>query len=195
MNCSNGAVRGRTLSRPRLNNDSNDAKDDYAPTRHHALCHPARGCVSNSDDPREKLWSDVGRPTASSALPATGWPSTRPSAGTRWMSPSGEQGRQKGLAWYCRPEHLYLAGRSGRSIAVSSQRRAGPSPVRTGVATAGPINRARPALPCPQTPQKRGPIPPCSSAAAADTGSPYHWRSGHTLPHTNWVCAGSCAAP
>jgi hypothetical protein len=24
-----------------------------------------------------------------------------------------QQGRQKGLAWYCRPEHLYLAGRSG----------------------------------------------------------------------------------
>ncbi len=24
-----------------------------------------------------------------------------------------ETGHQKGLAWYCRPEHLYLAGRSG----------------------------------------------------------------------------------
>ncbi|PTT49761.1 DUF2799 domain-containing protein, partial [Aeromonas sp. HMWF014] len=24
-----------------------------------------------------------------------------------------KQGHQKGLAWYCRPEHLYLAGRSG----------------------------------------------------------------------------------
>lgn len=55
MNCSNDAVRGRQ----RLNNDSNDAKDEYALTRHHVLCRPARGCVPTPTT-LAKVWSDVG---------------------------------------------------------------------------------------------------------------------------------------
>ena len=109
MNCSNDAVRGRQ----RLNNDSNDAKDEYALTRHHVLCRPARGCVSNSDDPCEKVWSDVGEADGKLGFAGDRVAFHQTQCGEKVDVALWELGRQKGLAWYCRPEHLYLAGRSG----------------------------------------------------------------------------------
>ena len=165
------------------NNDSNDAKDDYAPTRHHALCRPCSGRQSpNSDDP-VKSWSATWEePTTFFRLCRrqggfqTQW-------GTRWMSP-WEQNPGRGWPGAARPS-TSICGRAvgGEYPRCLSQRRPGPSACSNRVATAGPIN-GRGRLPsAPQTAQQRGPIPPCSLTAAAGTGSPYHWRSGHTAAH------------
>ena len=71
------------------------------------------GCVSNSDDPCEKVWSDVGEADGKLGFAGDRVAFHQTQCGEKVDVALWEQGRQKGLAWYCRPEHLYLAGRSG----------------------------------------------------------------------------------
>ncbi|TNI91266.1 hypothetical protein CF120_09835 [Aeromonas allosaccharophila] len=70
------------------------------------------GCVSN-DDPCEKVWSEVGEADGKLGFTAERVEFHQGQCGKKVDTELWEQGRQKGLAWYCRPEHLYLAGRSG----------------------------------------------------------------------------------
>ncbi|MBM0571034.1 DUF2799 domain-containing protein [Aeromonas jandaei] len=70
------------------------------------------GCASNND-PCEKVWSDVGEADGKLGFTADRVEFHQAQCGKKVDSELWEQGRQKGLAWYCRPEHLYLAGRSG----------------------------------------------------------------------------------
>ena len=71
------------------------------------------GCVSNSDDPCEKVWSDVGEADGKLGFADDRVAFHQTQCGDKVDVAMWQQGRQKGLAWYCRPEHLYLAGRSG----------------------------------------------------------------------------------
>ncbi len=70
------------------------------------------GCVSN-DDPCEKVWSEVGEADGKLGFTSERIEFHQDQCGKKVDAELWEQGRQKGLAWYCRPEHLYLAGRSG----------------------------------------------------------------------------------
>ena len=71
------------------------------------------GCVSNSDDPCEKVWSDVGEADGKLGFADDRVAFHQTQCGDKVDVAMWQQGRQKGLAWYCRPEHLYIAGRSG----------------------------------------------------------------------------------
>ncbi|MFM5440880.1 DUF2799 domain-containing protein [Aeromonas enteropelogenes] len=70
------------------------------------------GCVSN-DDPCEKVWSEVGEADGKLGFTTERIEFHRAQCGDKVDGELWLQGHQKGLAWYCRPEHLYLAGRSG----------------------------------------------------------------------------------
>ncbi|MGL4250824.1 MAG: DUF2799 domain-containing protein [Aeromonas sp.] len=70
------------------------------------------GCVSN-DDPCEKVWNDVGEADGKLGFTNTRIEFHQGRCGKRVDAELWQQGHKKGLAWYCRPEHLYLAGRSG----------------------------------------------------------------------------------
>ncbi|MFM4705237.1 DUF2799 domain-containing protein [Aeromonas bivalvium] len=71
------------------------------------------GCVSNSDDPCEQPWDGVGEADGKLGFTAQRVAFHQTRCGDRVDDALWSQGHQKGLAWYCRPEHLYLAGRSG----------------------------------------------------------------------------------
>ncbi|MBW3779538.1 DUF2799 domain-containing protein [Aeromonas veronii] len=70
------------------------------------------GCVSN-DDPCEKVWSEVGEADGKLGFTTERIEFHQGQCGKKVDAELWKQGHQKGLAWYCRPEHLYLAGRSG----------------------------------------------------------------------------------
>ena len=70
------------------------------------------GCVSN-DDPCEKVWSAVGEADGKLGFTTERIEFHQEQCGVKVDAELWRQGHQKGLAWYCRPEHLYLAGRSG----------------------------------------------------------------------------------
>jgi hypothetical protein len=71
------------------------------------------GCVSNSDDPCEKQWDQVGEADGKLGFTEQRVEFHQTQCGIKVDEALWEQGRKRGLAWYCRPEHLYLAGRSG----------------------------------------------------------------------------------
>ena len=70
------------------------------------------GCVSN-DDPCEKVWSEVGEADGKLGFTTERIEFHQGQCGKKVDPELWKQGHQKGLAWYCRPEHLYLTGRSG----------------------------------------------------------------------------------
>nr|WP_167386653.1 DUF2799 domain-containing protein [Aeromonas cavernicola] len=70
------------------------------------------GCASHGD-PCEKVWRDVGEADGKLGLTADRVAFHQTQCGNKVDAELWEQGRQQGLAWYCRPEHLYLAGRTG----------------------------------------------------------------------------------
>ena len=70
------------------------------------------GCVSN-DDPCEKVWSEVGEADGKLGFTTERVEFHQGQCGKKVDAELWKQGHQKGLAGYCRPEHLYLAGRSG----------------------------------------------------------------------------------
>ena len=70
------------------------------------------GCVSN-DDPCEKVWSEVGEADGKLGFTTERIEFHQGQCGKKVDAELWKQGHQKGLAWYGRPEHLYLAGRSG----------------------------------------------------------------------------------
>ncbi|MGL4933233.1 MAG: DUF2799 domain-containing protein [Aeromonas sp.] len=70
------------------------------------------GCVSN-DDPCEKMWSEVGEADGKLGFTLERVAYQQEQCGSKVDGAQWLLGYQKGLAWYCRPEHLYLAGRSG----------------------------------------------------------------------------------
>ena len=134
------------------------------------------GCVSNSDDPCEGV-ERRGRRTANSVFCwRSGGIPPDPVLGKKWTLPFGSWVARK-LAWYCRPEHLYLAGRSGeyRGVVPTTCR---PVACLNRVAMAGLINQ--PAVSSEilreRSSCRRGTHLPYVSAAAAGTGNPCHWR-------------------
>jgi len=70
------------------------------------------GCVSN-DDPCDKVWLDVGEADGKLGFTIERVAFHRTQCGEKVDEAQWLLGHQKGLAWYCRPEHLYLAGRAG----------------------------------------------------------------------------------
>ena len=70
------------------------------------------GCVSN-DDPCEKVWSEVGEADGKLGFTTERIEFHQGQCGKKVDPELWKQGHKKGLAWSCRPEHLYLAGRSG----------------------------------------------------------------------------------
>ena len=71
------------------------------------------GCASNSDDPCEKVWGEVGEADGKLGFTADRVEFHQAQCKEKVDVAMWQQGHKKGLAWYCRPEHLYLAGRSG----------------------------------------------------------------------------------
>ncbi|MGL5659999.1 MAG: DUF2799 domain-containing protein [Aeromonas sp.] len=70
------------------------------------------GCVAN-DDPCEQVWSEIGEADGKLGFTAERVEVHQTQCGDKVEVKPWIQGYQKGLAWYCRPEHLYLAGRAG----------------------------------------------------------------------------------
>ncbi|MFR9721499.1 DUF2799 domain-containing protein [Aeromonas diversa] len=70
------------------------------------------GCAK-SDDPCERQWDLVGEADGKLGLTEARLEEHQTQCPDRVSPILWRQGYQKGLAWYCRPEHLYLAGRDG----------------------------------------------------------------------------------
>ncbi|WP_060588185.1 DUF2799 domain-containing protein [Aeromonas schubertii] len=70
------------------------------------------GCAK-SDDPCERQWDLVGEADGKMGLTEARLEEHQTQCPEKVSATLWQQGYQKGLAWYCRPEHLYLAGREG----------------------------------------------------------------------------------
>ncbi|MFM5463513.1 DUF2799 domain-containing protein [Aeromonas simiae] len=71
------------------------------------------GCAGQSDEPCERPWDGVGEADGKLGLTEQRLAEHQALCPGKVDEPGWRRGYQNGLAWYCRPEHLYLAGREG----------------------------------------------------------------------------------
>lgn len=71
------------------------------------------GCAGQSDDPCEQPWDTLGEADGKLGLTEARLEDHLSRCQEKVDKQLWTQGYRKGLAWYCRPEHLYLAGREG----------------------------------------------------------------------------------
>ncbi|MGL5948288.1 MAG: DUF2799 domain-containing protein [Aeromonas sp.] len=73
------------------------------------------GCVSNGDDSCQADWRAVGEADGKLGLTAERFSFHQQQCPVQVDAALWRKGYQVGLAWYCRPEHLYIAGRAGEA--------------------------------------------------------------------------------